>query len=116
MRPVCHHRKFRKVDGVLLRILDSEAGLRFSHDRLGLAPAWRRDNEPAGLKMDNAETELVLVLESGNPETDLLVGSAAMACRDFVKAGGTVTLEPFAIPIGRCAKVTDPGQFIPSTE
>ena len=99
---------FRKVDCVLLRIPDLEAGLRFYRDRLGLVPAWRRGNESAGLKMGNGETELVLVQESGSPETDLLVDSADAACREFVKAGGTVVLGPFDIPIGRCAKVRDP--------
>lgn len=99
---------FRKVDCVLIRIPDLEAGLRFYRDRLGLTPAWRRGNESAGLKMGNGETELVLVQESGTPETDLLVDSADAACREFVEAGGTVVLEPFDIPIGRCTKVKDP--------
>ncbi len=99
---------FRKVDCVLFRIPDLEAGLRFYRDRLGLTPAWRRGNESAALKMGNGETELVLVQESGAPETDLLVDSADAACREFVEAGGTVVLEPFDIPIGRCVKVKDP--------
>ncbi len=99
---------FRRVDCLLLRIPDLEAGLRFYRDRLGLSPAWRRGDESAGLKMGNGETELVLVQEQGTPETDLLVDSVDASCREFVEAGGRVVLEPFDIPVGRCAKVKDP--------
>ncbi len=99
---------FRKVDCLLLRIPSLEEALSFYRDRLGLALAWRRGNESAGLRMRDSDSELVVVEEPGSPETDLLVDSADEACRTFETAGGTVVRPPFDIPIGRCAVVRDP--------
>ena len=99
---------FRKVDCLLLRVPDLTAALEFYRGRLGLPMVWIRPGESAGLRMAESETELVLAQELGSPETDLLVDAADTACREFVEAGGTVSSEPFDIPIGRCARVKDP--------
>ena len=99
---------FRKVDCVLLRIPDLEEALCFYRDGLGLKLAWRRGSSSAGLTMRDSGTELVLVQESGSPETDLLVDSVDSACGTFRRAGGTVVKPPFDIPIGKCALLRDP--------
>ncbi len=99
---------FKKVDCVLFRVPDLEKALAFYRDHLHHKLAWRRGNTAAGLRMDESETEIVLMAEEGKMEVDLLVESADEAVRDFEKAGGQVVKGPFDIPIGRCAVVKDP--------
>jgi predicted enzyme related to lactoylglutathione lyase len=99
---------FRKIDCLLLRVPDLNAALEFYRNRLGLELSWRRGSESAGLKMQDSDSELVLIEEPGTPETDLLVESVEDACRKFEEAGGTVVERPFDISVGRCAVVKDP--------
>ncbi len=100
---------FKKVDCVLFRVPDLEKGLAFYRDRLHHKLAWRRGNTAAGLRMDESETEIVLMAEEGRSmEVDILVESTDEAVRDFEKAGGQVVEGPFDIAIGRCAVVKDP--------
>lgn len=102
-------RMFKKVDCVLFGVPDLEKALVFYRDRLHHKLAWRRGNTAAGLRMDESETEIVLMVEEGRSmEVDLLVESTDEAVRDFKKAGGQVLEGPFDIPIGRCAVVKDP--------
>ncbi len=100
---------FKKVDCVLFRVPDLEKALAFYRDRLHHKLAWRRGNTAVGLRMDESETEIVLMAEEGRSmEIDLLVESTEEAVRDFENAGGHVVERPFDIPIGRCAVVEDP--------
>ncbi len=99
---------FKKVVCVLFRVPDLEKALPFYRDRLHHKLACRRGNTAAGLRMDESETEIVLMEEKGRSmEVDLLVESADAAVRDFEKAGGHEVEGPFD-PIGRCAVVKDP--------
>ncbi len=100
---------FKKVDCVLFRVPDFEKALAFYRDHLHHKMAWRRGDTAAGLRMDESETEIVIMAEKGRSmEVDLLVESTEEAVRDFEKAGGHVVEGPFDIPIGRCAVVKDP--------
>jgi hypothetical protein len=52
--------------------------------------------------------KLVIQTVRDQMETDLLVASADEAGAAIRRAGGQVAVEPFEIPIGRCAVVRDP--------
>ena len=100
---------FKKVDCILFRVPDLENALSFYRDRLHHRLAWRRRDSAAGLRMDDSDTEIVLMAEKGvRMEVDLLVDSVDKAVRDFENAGGQIVQEPFNIQIGRCAVVKDP--------
>ena len=94
----------RGVDAVVVRVPDLKDGLAFYCARLGHPLVWRTADS-AGLRL--GDTELVLSTTNG-PETDLLVDSVVDACAEFVRVGGTVLVEPEAIPVGRVAVVQDP--------
>ncbi len=100
---------FKKVDCVLFRVPDLEKALAFYRDRLHHKLAWRRGNSAAGLRMDDSDTEIVLMAEKGaRMEVDLLVESVDEAVLDFERAGDMIVEAPFDIRIGRCAVVRDP--------
>jgi len=97
----------RRVDCVRLPVDDLESGLAFYRDALGLELVWR-DCDSAGLRMPVDGTEIVIHTGGGGPETDLLVNSADEAARVIAGAGGSVSVAPFDIRIGRCCVVRDP--------
>lgn len=97
----------RKVDCVRLFVPDLEAGLAFYRDKLGHELIWRTPTA-AGLRLPEADAELVIQTEEQRQETDLLVNSADEAARIIEQAGGTVIVPPFDIQIGRCVVVEDP--------
>jgi predicted enzyme related to lactoylglutathione lyase len=90
----------------VLRVPSLERGLAFYRDQLGHELIWRTESM-IGLRMGRDGTELVLSLDTG-PETDLLVESVDRAVESFVRAGGSVTMPPEDIPVGRVAVVSDP--------
>jgi len=96
---------FHKVDCVMLKVADLDAALGF-YSSLGHPLLWRTP-EAAGLGMSGTDAELVLHTGHG-PEVDLLVDNVDEALKRFVEAGGAIIKEPFDIPIGRCAVVSDP--------
>ncbi len=96
-----------RVDCVRLPVEDLESGLAFYRDALGLELVWR-DCDSAGLRMPADGTEIVIHTGGGGPETDLLVNSADEAARVISEAGGSVSVAPFDIRIGRCCVVRDP--------
>src|SRR5258708_6090033 len=98
---------FRKIDSLQLPVGDLEAGLAFYRDRLGHALIWRTETA-AGLRMPDTDAEIVLQTERPAVETDLLVTSADEAAAEIARAGGRVLVQPFDIPIGRCAVAQDP--------
>ena len=100
----------RKVDAVVVHVVDLSEGLAFYCDKLGHQLRWRTDVQ-AGLAMRDSDTELVIQTERRS-ETDLLVDSADEAAARFVAAGGTIVAGPFDIPVGRCVVVADPWENI----
>lgn len=98
---------FKKIDCIRLFVSDLDKGLHFYLEKMGLELAWRTDRE-AGLRMSQADTEIVLQQETSGIEVDFLVESVENAVDRFVAAGGRVAKGPFEIPVGRCVVVTDP--------
>jgi lactoylglutathione lyase len=98
---------FKKLDCHSLPVSDLEAALAFYRDRLGHELIWR-DARAAGLRLPESDAELVLHLDPRPVETDLLVDAVPAAVAHFVRAGGSVVVEPFEVRIGRCAVVEDP--------
>jgi predicted enzyme related to lactoylglutathione lyase len=98
---------FRAVDAIELAVPDLDAGVAYYRDRLGHELAWRTDTA-AGLRLGDADTELVIQVERPEGGVDVLVTSADDAAAAVVAAGGRIVIVPFDIPIGRCAVVDDP--------
>lgn len=103
-----HNGLLRKVDAVTIRVPDLDTGLDFYSNTLGHALRWRNDEVgQAGLRVPDSDTEIVLTTEQGY-EPNWLVESADDATLAIVDAGGSVVVEPFDIPVGRVAVVSDP--------
>ncbi len=97
----------RKVDCVSLPVGDLEEALAFYRDKLGHHLIWR-SGTAAGLRLPEADTELVVHTESRPQAAELLVSSVPRAVERFVAAGGSLKSGPLDIPIGQCAVVADP--------
>lgn len=97
----------RKVDCIRLYVPELEAGLAFYRDRLGHELIWRTETA-AGLRLPEADTELVLQTEEQRQEVDFLVDSADQSAAVLEQSGGKVIVPPFDIQIGRCVVVEDP--------
>ena len=97
----------RKVDCIQLPVPDLEGGLAFYRDRLGHELVWRTE-EAAGLRLADSDSELVLQTRRPQPEVDFLVDSVDQAATELTRAGSTVVVEPFDIPVGRVAVIADP--------
>jgi len=102
VEPLAH-----KVDCIRLYVADLDQGLAFYRDQLGHELIWRTQ-DAAGLRLAEDESEVVLHTEKMPVEVDLKVESADAAAQRFQSAGGTVTVSPFDIQIGRAAVVEDP--------
>jgi predicted enzyme related to lactoylglutathione lyase len=98
---------FRKIDCLSLHVTDLDEALAFYRDALGHELRWRSETG-AGLGMPESDSELVLQTERPGTETDVLVESADAAGARMQAAGATVLVQPFDIPVGRCAVVRDP--------
>jgi predicted enzyme related to lactoylglutathione lyase len=97
----------RKVDCLRIPVPDLEEGLAFYRDRLGHDLIWRTETA-AGLRMPDADAEIVIQTERAAFEVNVLVASVDHAVAAIVEAGGRVVVPPFDIRIGRCAVVQDP--------
>lgn len=98
----------RAVDAVTVTVPDLDAGLRFYRDVLGHDLRWRNDAVgQAGLRVPEAETEIVLTTRHGYAP-NWLVDSVERAVRVFRAGGGAVLAEPVDIPVGHLAVVADP--------
>jgi predicted enzyme related to lactoylglutathione lyase len=98
----------QKVDAVTVPVPDLDTGLRFYRDSLGHELRWRNDQiGQAGLSLPGSDTEIVLTVRQ-EYEPNWLVTSADQAAAAVRAAGGQVVTEPFDIPVGRVAVVTDP--------
>ena len=101
------HPLLRKVDAVTIPVPDLDSGLRFYQDELGHRLLWR--NEPlgqAGLELPDSDTEIVLTTQL-DYAPNWLVESADEAAEAIKAAGGQVITEPFDVPVGRVAVVSD---------
>jgi lactoylglutathione lyase len=96
----------RKIDCLALHVTDLDAALGF-YNSLGQEVVWRTPTA-AGLRLPDTDGERVLQTERPGPEIDLTVEEVGPAIERFIAAGGRVMVEPFDIPIGRCAVVVDP--------
>jgi predicted enzyme related to lactoylglutathione lyase len=98
---------FRKIDCLQIPVPDLEAGLAFYRDRLGHELIWRTDTA-AGLRLPESDAEIVVQMERPELEANLTVASTDDAVAMISQAGGRAIVQPFDIPIGRCAVVEDP--------
>jgi predicted enzyme related to lactoylglutathione lyase len=99
---------FQKVDAVTVPVPNLDTGLRFYRESLGHELRWRNDEVgQAGLALPGSDTEIVLTTRQAY-EPNWLVTSADQAAAAFATAGGRVVTEPFDIPVGRVAVVSDP--------
>jgi predicted enzyme related to lactoylglutathione lyase len=98
----------QRVDAVTFRVPSLDEGLAFYVDQLGHTLNWRNDElGQAGLAAADTRTEIVLTTEF-TYEPNWLVESTDEASRAIEAAGGSIVVEPFEIPVGRVAVVTDP--------
>jgi predicted enzyme related to lactoylglutathione lyase len=98
----------RKVDAVTVSVPDLDSGVAFYVDGLGHELAWRNESiGQAGLRVPDAETEIVLTTRHGY-EPNWLVDSVDDAAAAFEGGGGTIIAPPVHIPVGRLAVVQDP--------
>jgi predicted enzyme related to lactoylglutathione lyase len=86
---------------------DLEAGLEFYRDQLGHALIWRTQTA-AGLRLPESDAEIVIQTERPELEVNITVASADEAAAMIAHIGGRIVVQPFDIPIGRCAIVEDP--------
>jgi predicted enzyme related to lactoylglutathione lyase len=106
-QPTHPHGLLGKVDGVQIPVPDLDGGLAFYRDRLGHELIWRTKTA-AGLRLTDSDSELVLQTQQPQLEVDFLVDSVDQAATQLTRAGGTVLVEPFDIPVGRVAVIADP--------
>jgi lactoylglutathione lyase len=100
---------FQKIDCVRIHVSDIDPALAFYQTKLGLELVWRRENSEAGLRMQNSESELVLVSEDlNNLGVDILVKDVDRDDIDFQEKSGKIIVSSFDIAMGRCAVVQDP--------
>jgi predicted enzyme related to lactoylglutathione lyase len=99
----------RKIDCVMVRVDDLEAGADFYTRLLGLTVLWR-DESSVGLGLPETDAEVVL------HTTELPLGWAVHYLVDDVRAtvqswhdaGRPVLRQPFEIAVGWCAALADP--------
>jgi predicted enzyme related to lactoylglutathione lyase len=99
----------RKIDCVMVRVDDLDAGIAFYTGALGLRPLWR-DETSAGLGMPETDAEIVLhtfALPPGRA-TGYLVDDVRAAAESWRRAGHQLLEPPFEIAIGWCAVLADP--------
>jgi predicted enzyme related to lactoylglutathione lyase len=98
---------FHKIDCLQIPVPDLEAGLAFYRDQLGHTLIWRTD-KAAGLRLPESDAEIVIQTERPELEVNITVASADEAAAFIAQIGGRIVVQPFDIPIGRCAVVEDP--------
>jgi predicted enzyme related to lactoylglutathione lyase len=96
----------RSIDAVTVPVPDLDAGIAFYSQGLAQDLTWRTDQQ-AGLRLPEADTELVLSTEH-RLQPNWLVHSVEETAARFIRNGGSVLQEPFDIPVGRIAVVADP--------
>jgi predicted enzyme related to lactoylglutathione lyase len=101
---------FQKVDCIRIQVSDIQSALDFYENKLGLELVWRKGSSGAGPKLQNSDTELVLVTNDGFGilRFDFLVESVDKSAEEFEEKGGRIVVDPFNIKIGKCAVFRDP--------
>ena len=97
----------RKIDCVMLRVVDLDATAAFYGRVFGLRPLWR-DSTSVGMGLPETDAEIVLhTMADDLPSVHYLVDDVRAAVADYRAAGCAVRAEPFEIAIGWCAVVED---------
>ncbi len=100
----------RKIDCVMIRVDDLALGVQFYCNAFGLRELWH-DERSVGLGFPETDAEIVLHTDQGIPhrvEVQYLVDDVEAACEEYRHKGGTISVPPFAIAIGKCAVLADP--------
>lgn len=99
----------RKIDCVMIRVPDLDAGARFYEHACGLRRLWS-DTSSVGLAMSDTDAEIVvhtMDLPPGNG-VHFLVDDVPAAVAALVGDGSRLIEATFEIPVGRCAVLADP--------
>ena len=101
--------RLRKIDCVMIRVIDLEAGARFYERSCGLRRLWS-DASSIGLAMSETDAEIVVHTMDLPPgwSVHYLVDDVPTSVAELVADGCAILEPPFEIPIGRCAVLTDP--------
>jgi predicted enzyme related to lactoylglutathione lyase len=94
----------------MIRVNDLETATAYYHEVFGLTPLWR-DELSVGLGFPETDAEIVLHCnpELPNPvDVHYLVDAVESAVQFFREKDCQVLVEPFDIPIGKCAVIQDP--------
>ncbi|MFI5893131.1 VOC family protein [Actinoplanes sp. NPDC051513] len=94
----------RKIDCVMVRVDDLDAGVAFYAEALGLRPLWR-DETSVGMAMPETDAEIVLHTTDLEYSTHYLVDDVRAAAQKWQHA---IRTAPFEIAIGWCAVLDDP--------
>jgi predicted enzyme related to lactoylglutathione lyase len=100
----------RKIDCMMLRVEDPEAAAVYYSDVFGLRRLWQ-DETSVGLGFPETDAEVVLHCNSEIPsplDVYYLVDDVLCSVGVLRQNECTVLVEPFDIPIGKCAVVRDP--------
>jgi predicted enzyme related to lactoylglutathione lyase len=99
----------KKIDCVMVRVDDLAAGATFYAETLGLRPLWR-DESSVGMGLPETDAEVVLHTMDLPREwaVHYLVDDVRAAVQAWHEAGRVVCRQPFEIPVGWCAALSDP--------
>jgi lactoylglutathione lyase len=99
----------RKIDCVMVKVVDLAAAGEFYGQVFGLRPLWR-DETSIGMGMPETDAEIVLHTMDLPPDRSVyyLVDDVPQAVLAAQRSGCAVREAPFDIPIGRCAVLEDP--------
>ena len=100
----------KKIDCVMIRVDDLEAATKYYAEVFSLRPIWQ-DEISVGLGFPETDAEIVLHCNPEIPSTievHYLVEDVARAVRVLESEGCRIVVEPFEIPIGKCAVIQDP--------
>jgi len=99
----------RKIDCVMVRVADLDAGADFYTGLFGLRALWR-DESSIGLGLPETDAEVVLHTMDlpASWGVHYLVDDVRAAVRSWHQEGRPVLREPFEIAVGWCAALADP--------
>ena len=97
---------FQKIDNIRIYVPNLKKGVEY-YESLGLSIKWKTEDS-VGFVMEDAVSELVIQTKDKWNETDIKVLDVLYAIEKVKKSGGSVSVEPFDIPIGKCAVISDP--------
>ncbi len=101
---------FKKIDCVMVKVSDLEAAVKFYSRVFGLKPLWQ-DDGAVGMRFADSDAEVVLHTNQEIPvdvDVNYLVENVLSDVENYRQNGCEIVVEPFDIPIGKCAVVKDP--------